>query len=95
MPLLILFWDAKNRACIHSGCIWEYLRMLRVFCCSSGCILIAYNKAAESGIRGLLKHRLWWLGFCRKAVLVAVISTIHLSEICILDGAMNENAKWH
>ncbi len=97
MPLLILFWDAKKL-----GLAFILVAFGNIFECFGFSVVaavvywIAYNKAAESGIRGLLKHKLWWLGFCRvKQFLVAVISTIHLSEICILDGAMNENAKWH
>ena len=65
MPLLILFWDAKNRACIHSGCIWEYLRMLRVSVVAAVVYWIAYNKAAESGIKRIAKTQTLVARFCQ------------------------------
>ncbi|AUG96861.1 plasmid transfer protein [Escherichia albertii] len=64
MPLLILFWDAKK-----IGLAFILVAFGNIFECFGFSVVvavvywIAYNKAAESGIRGLLKHRLWWLGF--------------------------------
>ncbi|WP_412175514.1 type IV conjugative transfer system protein TraL [Escherichia coli] len=64
MPLLILFWDAKKL-----GLAFILVAFGNIFECFGFSVVaavvywIAYNKAAESGIRGLLKHKLWRLGF--------------------------------
>ncbi|EEX1006489.1 plasmid transfer protein [Escherichia coli] len=63
LPLLILFWDAKKLGVaflmMAFGNIFECFTLATV---SAAVYWVAYNKAAELGIRGLLRHRLWWFG---------------------------------
>ncbi|PQO01858.1 plasmid transfer protein, partial [Shigella flexneri] len=64
MPLLILFWDAKQLGItfvtIASGNIFDFFITSVVV---AVVFWFAYKKAAEEGIRGKLKHKLWWYGF--------------------------------
>ncbi|EIC1586906.1 plasmid transfer protein [Escherichia coli] len=64
MPLLILFWDAKKL-----GVAFLLMAFGNIFnCFTLAAVLaaiywVAYNKAQELGVRGLLRHRAWWYGF--------------------------------
>lgn len=64
MPLLILFWDAKQLGItfvtIASGNIFDFFITSVVV---AVVFWFAYKKAEEEGIRGKLKHKLWWYGF--------------------------------
>ncbi|HBC8819516.1 TPA: plasmid transfer protein [Escherichia coli] len=64
MPLLILFWDAKQLGItfvtIASGNIFDFFITSVVV---AVVFWFAYKKTAEEGIRGKLKHKLWWYGF--------------------------------
>ncbi|MGV7963676.1 type IV conjugative transfer system protein TraL [Photorhabdus tasmaniensis] len=64
LPLLILFWDAKQLGIAFM--IVSFGNIFECFFPSVGVAVIywiAYNKAAEQGVRGILKHKLWWFGF--------------------------------
>ncbi|ENH3412087.1 plasmid transfer protein [Escherichia coli] len=64
MPLLILFWDAKKLGVafllLAIGNIFECFTLAT---CLAVVYWIAYNKAAELGVRGVLRHKMWWMGF--------------------------------
>ncbi len=95
MPLLILFWDAKQLGItfvtIASGNIFDFFITSVVV---AVVFWFAYKKAAEEGVRGKLKHKLWWFGLFRgNQCLVVVTLPIHLSETSILDGAKNETSQ--
>ncbi|KAA1186415.1 plasmid transfer protein [Photorhabdus heterorhabditis] len=64
LPLLILFWDAKQL-----GVAFLVMAFGNIFECFTLATVVAvvywyaYNKALELGKRGLMRHRLWWTGF--------------------------------
>ncbi|HHL0036219.1 type IV conjugative transfer system protein TraL [Enterobacter hormaechei] len=64
LPLLILFWEAKKL-----GVAFLIMAFGNIFDCFTLAFILAaiywyaYNKAQESGGRGLLRHKLWWFGF--------------------------------
>ena len=64
MPLLILFWDAKQLGLSFLLCafgnIFDCFTIATVI---AAIYWVAYKKAAELGIRGYLRHKAWWLGF--------------------------------
>lgn len=104
MPLLILFWDAKKL-----GVAFLLMAFGNIFnCFTLAAVLaaiywVAYNKAQELGVRGLLRHRAWWYGFfpgkmvfsLGRWFLTADISQTPLFVKCILDGVKNEIIRWY